>query len=349
VARMQELTRLGGQPWRDLAVLARRHSVLEPVRALCEHAGIPVRLAGELPALHRIREIDAFLSALKERGRESMTGGDLHALLPARPSPWRELLAELIADWRAELGGGPGGEGGIAVPASDIAEFCWETLAEQRRERSVGDGVLLATLHAAKGLEFPHVLIADGGWDRDPDQAEERRAFYVGMTRARETLTLLELTAGRHPHLPLLARAGPGGDGQDGDWLLRTEPVVDPPPAAVVARRYSRLTPADLDLGYAGRQPPDVPIHRHLAGLNTGSLLGWRAERDTLLLLDADGHPVARLSKRAAADWLPRAERIEQIRILALLRRDRDQDTSDFAARTRCERWEVALPEIRWH
>ncbi len=115
---------------------------------------------GELPALHRIREIDAFLAALKQREREPLTAEALTALLPQHASPWRDLLASLIDDWRAEAGT-------AAVPAAEIAEFCWETLAEQRRERSIGSGVLLSTLHGAKGLEFPHVLIADGGWGRN--------------------------------------------------------------------------------------------------------------------------------------------------------------------------------------
>jgi ATP-dependent DNA helicase RecQ len=430
VQRMQALHRLGGGSWRDFAVLARRHAVLEPVRALCEHAGIPVRWSGDRPPLHRIREIHAFLATLEAHGREPLRPSQLDALLPAHPSPWRDLLADLIADWRAELGGTPAGGSAwhrearpprepnadpsvtreeaqtpngsaspdgadgvlaeaptetppadasppaadaLAVPAVEIAEFCWESLAEQRREQHVGDGVLLATLHAAKGLEFPHVLIADGGWaggekgpapgrngsarnDADREHAEdERRTFYVGMTRARETLTLLELTTGGHPQLPLLAQADTAGD-----WLRHDEPVIEPPPAEVISRRYTQLTPADLDLSYAGRQPRDAPIHRHLATLQPGASLAWRilgqpAERRQdrsdpaqFLLTTPDGHPIARLSKRAAEHWLPKAEQIDGIRVIAMLRRDRAQGDPKYAERLRCEVWEVPLAEIQW-
>ena len=64
------------------------------------------------------------------------------------------------------------------------------------------DGVALLTLHAAKGLEFPCVFIVgleDGVlplyWGKaetiGPDRlAEERRLFYVGMTRAKDRLLL---------------------------------------------------------------------------------------------------------------------------------------------------------------
>ena len=61
------------------------------------------------------------------------------------------------------------------------------------------DRVSLLTLHAAKGLEFPVVFITgleDGilpfYWSEPDDSvlAEERRLFYVGMTRAKDRLIL---------------------------------------------------------------------------------------------------------------------------------------------------------------
>jgi DNA helicase-2/ATP-dependent DNA helicase PcrA len=71
-------------------------------------------------------------------------------------------------------------------------------------DKVVGDSgqVLLMTLHSAKGLEFPHVYIAgmeDGIFpsymsissdDPEAEIEEERRLAYVGITRARDDLTL---------------------------------------------------------------------------------------------------------------------------------------------------------------
>ena len=71
-----------------------------------------------------------------------------------------------------------------------------ELLAKKRAD--MGDAVTLATLHSAKGLEFERVYLIDINEGMtpykkavlEPDIEEERRLFYVGMTRAKEHLTL---------------------------------------------------------------------------------------------------------------------------------------------------------------
>jgi len=64
------------------------------------------------------------------------------------------------------------------------------------------EAVALMTMHAAKGLEFPLVFLAGLEEEILPcsianlksDEEEERRLFYVAMTRARERLILSNST-----------------------------------------------------------------------------------------------------------------------------------------------------------
>lgn len=67
----------------------------------------------------------------------------------------------------------------------------------QTRTDAVTDSVKLMTLHAAKGLEFDRVFITGINYGLIPlhlktpaEEAEERRLFFVGMTRARDYLEL---------------------------------------------------------------------------------------------------------------------------------------------------------------
>ncbi|MGC9350757.1 MAG: 3'-5' exonuclease, partial [Sulfurovum sp.] len=63
-------------------------------------------------------------------------------------------------------------------------------------ELSEGDGVNLLTVHASKGLEFPEVYVVDLVDGRFPNRRmmssieEERRLFYVAVTRAKDKLYL---------------------------------------------------------------------------------------------------------------------------------------------------------------
>lgn len=73
------------------------------------------------------------------------------------------------------------------------------TLLEGREKDKQQDAVQLSTLHAAKGLEYPHVFLigCEEGilpHNESIDQGtveEERRLMYVGITRAQRSLTLM--------------------------------------------------------------------------------------------------------------------------------------------------------------
>ena len=71
-------------------------------------------------------------------------------------------------------------------------------MLEKNEDEGNGNVVSLMTLHASKGLEFPHVSIVGLEEEILPHRTsieedmveEERRLFYVGITRAQKELTL---------------------------------------------------------------------------------------------------------------------------------------------------------------
>ena len=100
----------------------------------------------------------------------------------------------------------------------------------RRRQQEVKDGVQLTTMHSSKGLEYEQVFILDAAEGITPykkavldeDLEEERRMFYVAMTRAKKELSICYAKKqGSHETAPsrflqeLRGEGGPSGRRKD--------------------------------------------------------------------------------------------------------------------------------------
>jgi len=163
-------------------------------------------LAGRLQPrqLEGVREFVDFVERMKRRARTEPAKQVLAALLAAigyeswlfthcepreAETKWRNV-SDFI-DWLSRRGEEDG---------KDLIELT-QTIALASmldKEDSDFDGVQLATLHAAKGLEFPHVFLIGVEEGLLPHQSsidegkvdEERRLMYVGITRAQKSLNV---------------------------------------------------------------------------------------------------------------------------------------------------------------
>ena len=87
-----------------------------------------------------------------------------------------------------------------------IEEYTEELRRMHQEQNAKKEGVSLATLHSAKGLEYEHVYIIDVNEGvmpykkavLDNEVEEERRMFYVGMTRAKKDLHLFSVQKINH-------------------------------------------------------------------------------------------------------------------------------------------------------
>ncbi|WP_308128025.1 ATP-dependent DNA helicase UvrD2 [Modestobacter italicus] len=196
----------GGLPASEIAVLFRINAQSQVYESALADVGVPYVLKGGERFFERPEVREAVLLL---RGAAA-GGNDPGALVPAvrdvlastgwvehRPPPggaardrWQSLaaLVDLAVDLVAE------------EPTLDLAGFV-SHLAERASAQHAPtvQGVTLASMHAAKGLEWDAVFVVglvDGvvpiaqSQSRPEAVEEERRLLYVAVTRAREQLTL---------------------------------------------------------------------------------------------------------------------------------------------------------------
>ena len=329
VAELQRLSSLAQDwDWASCAVIAREWSYLDPVRSLCEIEGIPVQMANEdFSGTWRLRETQALLHWVRERDSRLITSAELNDWLENQPSgPWNELLFESVGEYALETGG-------AETPVAHFIEWLAEWAREVRRRQR---GLLLTTAYGAKGLEFDHVAVLDGGWERVEyrDADSQRRLYYVAMTRARQTLTLARFS-GPHPFQDALP---------DSPAVLRRDaPLSLPAPAPELARAYRQLSLQHVDLGFAGRKRPSDPVHHAIASLAPGDPLTVRVESHPWELMDSTGAVVGRLAHRFKP---PAGTRCVAASVLAIATWNREISGSEYQGGAQCETWEVVVPEL---
>ena len=345
MAALAELRRLADLDpdwdWRTSAVIARNWRYLDPLRSLCERDAIPVQMAREDTSFFwRLREVRRLRDWLGTLADGLVDGDALRSWIAEQPTgDWSDVLAEALDDYLLETGG---------AETSVQAFTAW--LAEWGRElRRRQTGLLLLTAHRAKGLEFDHVVILDGGWGRDDAgnraqrSDEALRLYYVAMTRARQTLTLLRMSAANELELRDAPAQHRGGD----YWLRDTTALVhreyidrsEPPPE--LDARYEPLELKDVDLGFAGQRGSKSPVHGAISALRTGDPLEVRENGGVWLLADTNGQVVGQLAR----NYRPPSDRC-QARVRAIIGWDRRDGTPTQQERALRESWAVVVPEL---
>lgn len=309
-------------------MIAREWRYLDPVRTLCELEDIPVQMANEeFTGVWHLRETRRLVDWLRARESRLVTSAELDNWIDRQATNhWIELLQEAIAEFALETGG-----------TETAVEHFIEWLAEWSRDvRRRQQGLMLLTAHRAKGLEFDHVAVLHGGWDRvgrNEDRDAPRRLYYVAMTRARQTLALARLS-GKHPFHDVVSEL---------PSVQQRAPLVNLPPARPeLARHYRRLSLRDIFLSFAGYRRPDDPVHRAIAALSPGDVLAVQKSK-RWELLDRNGTVVGQLASSFAP---PNDMRCAYATVMAVVTWDKEKSEPEFQDGLRSEQWEVVVPEL---
>jgi DNA helicase-2/ATP-dependent DNA helicase PcrA len=191
VQEIRKLTSMGIAP-QDVAVLARTNAQLTALERGCFAAQIP----------YQVRNNERFFE--RTDVRDFLKGVRQASVIPAEGVTWLEELSTIAQPFIA--GTTTDGVTALLHLARELdnnSAFKPKTLRrylrelEERSEQNnppIMPVTTLATLHAAKGLEWDHVFligVSEGILpSHDNAAAEERRLFYVGITRAKRHLFL---------------------------------------------------------------------------------------------------------------------------------------------------------------
>ncbi|MDR1349385.1 MAG: RecQ family ATP-dependent DNA helicase [Zoogloeaceae bacterium] len=327
--------------WGRFAVIARYWEDLAALAILCRQRGIPAELVRDTTTikLYETREgfaLRALLAGERRNPprrhlklRSGALGRWFHRCYGLPTNAWidhplRAALARFISESDTA-------DKNYELVADDLIEALYEFGAGTRSTDADNMPMPLLTAHRTKGLEFDHVLILDAGsWKESKDERkdDERRLYYVAMTRARHTLTLCEIAGRRHPFI------------RDAGILpLRTRPCPTTVDRTPLPRTFT-CNPEKIVLSWPGHFAKTKPIHRAIAALEVGDALTLQARSDGKPgweLADTSGTPVGRM----ASKFQPPEGKILAARVAVILTRHARPNEN-----TRVKRWELVLPEF---
>ncbi len=285
-----DLPKGGGRGLIAFAGLVQRHSVLAS----------QMRVGKLVESL--VEELDLFRH-LADEGPE---GED-------RADNVRELIAGAL-DYDAELLEELEGETLDHFTELDLFLQQVALVADVDRHDPDADAVTLMTLHNAKGLEFPVVFISgleDGlfplarAYDEPSELEEERRLFYVGITRAENKLYLTHARRRRRAGEVMVGRLSPFVDAIPTDLVEKVATADVSESGGYLGRRATRpeagrsidLGMGDEDLAFDAGLNQDLPrfvkgeavVHDTFGSGTVGEVAGFGRDLKVTVHFDTAG------------------------------------------------------------
>jgi ATP-dependent DNA helicase RecQ len=164
---------------------------------------------------------------------------------------------------------------------------------------------------------------------------EDRRLFYVTMTRAMENLFLFKAKNSVNPFVDniknnqgLYSRSSTGYEAID---------------RRILDRRYELIGLPDLYLGLGSWHEQ---VRKNLSEVNISDRVIFESDNDNIWVNTEEGKRIARLSKKAVNKWQNRISEIQFASITAIVKRSKTEDDEQFAKNTKFDDWEVPIIDV---
>ena len=187
----------------DIAILARTNAQLDQIKSALNNAKVASQIRSGERFFDRVDVRDA-MRVIRSASVLPPEGGDWYEDLVSVLRPFGEAdyvngflrLAREMKEGSVELDSAD-----LISPSNSKAKSSMRTFLREIEDRAEQNnpptlpGVTLSTLHSAKGLEWNHLYligVSDGllPMSNSNDLNEERRLFYVGVTRAKQNIQI---------------------------------------------------------------------------------------------------------------------------------------------------------------
>ena len=187
----------------DIAILARTNAQLDQIKSALNNAQVASQIRSGERFFDRVDVRDA-MRVIRSASVLPPEGGDWYEDLVSVLRPFGDAdyvtgflrLAREMKEGSVELDSAD-----LISPSNSKAKSSMRTFLRELEDRAEQNnpptlpGVTLSTLHSAKGLEWNHLYligVSDGllPMSNSNDLNEERRLFYVGVTRAKQNIQI---------------------------------------------------------------------------------------------------------------------------------------------------------------
>ncbi|MCP4405927.1 MAG: UvrD-helicase domain-containing protein, partial [bacterium] len=194
----------------DICILCRTNKELYSLQILARqlHIRIHVMRPRKIP-LTRTREFYTLMDVLNVSAKELMTGKSLEARVEeliqesgfSANNLWIDAFRNILHNYLGEILD-------ARLPVENFLDYVYDLSRDTRQFQQLGgDKIFLSTMHNAKGMEFPVVFVAGQPLDSE-SREDERRLYYVAMTRAMKRLYCVSHQKAHHPFLRHIAADG---------------------------------------------------------------------------------------------------------------------------------------------
>jgi len=197
----------------NLCILCRTHREMDSILVMAKKMGMTINclrqsIYTKIP-LPKVREFHILLNSLNECRGQRINGHKLKELIEGlitdsgfKPDNfWLTQFKAILKNYLVEIG-----EGNYSI--YNFIQFVYDAAREPVRFADE-KGIFMSTMHTAKGLEFDTVLVA--GTPQNSSE-EERRLYYVAITRAKNQLFCFESAQNPNPFFREMSKNADNND-----------------------------------------------------------------------------------------------------------------------------------------